>query len=505
MSLPVENPNQKDGTFGISRRRSRIEHRPTEFLNELRPEIESIREEYESNHDIKEKNEYYISSNELDNSGAPSFADVSNDSKIDNANMIPPKRSIALILVNSIMSDMSFGVALPTSPSYTEKLGGTDAFSGLVVGIPTLISLLMLYPMLKLATPKSAKGYTLYYRPMLVSVFAHSIGHLLYCMADQANWLYLILIGRMMNGIGFTMFLYHKKYTTDKLLVGPNRRTFLATLNILAQTLGFMAGPFLGGILAKGTKNLENRVWNQYTGGSWFMMYIWIIFGVFLVIFYKEVYPQDDRTVLEKPVDVEENTGPLSLKHIYLLSFLGLAAFVSYFNISGYQTSIPIYANNLYNYNAYQSGNFISLAALVISPFVFLSTFLSRWLEDRHIMLIGFMIGIIALVLHLVLDALHRIPVQAYFVFFSIMMFGFSIGSAPLVSLASKQMKPKYHVLSSVLFQVGLSLSNTVGAICGGAIYSMTTVGFIGLCIGLSVVAFLQSLTLWNSMKLKLH
>ncbi|CAA21054.1 transmembrane transporter [Schizosaccharomyces pombe] len=415
----------------------------------------------------------------------------------------PPKRSIAFVLLNSILSDMSMSTALPISAAYTEILGGTDAFSGLVIGIPTMISLVCLYPMLRFANPKSANGYTLYFRPLIVSCISQIIGHLLYSLAYRAQWLYLILIGRMCNGVGFTMFLYHKKYLTDKHFVGQNRSTFLATLNILAQTVGFMAGSFLGGLLAKACMHLTNPIWNQYTVGSWFMLFAWCIYGILLSIFFKEIRADGNDSSARKPENFNGQAVKLSYTHKFMLVFLSMVAFISYFNIAGYQASVPIYAKELYHYNAFQSGNFLSLSALVIAPLVFLSTFLSKWAEDRDMMLYGFILGILALVVHLVLDVLHKVRVQPYFVLYSAMQFGFSIGSAPLISLATKQLHPKYHILVGIIVQIGISAADTVGAICGGAIFDITTVGFIALNLGIAVLVFIQLLFLWNSIKTK--
>ncbi|EPY52739.1 MFS transporter [Schizosaccharomyces cryophilus OY26] len=415
----------------------------------------------------------------------------------------PPKRSIALILINNLMSEMSATTALPISAAYTQYLGGTDAFSGLVIGIPTLVSLVLMYPMLRFANPKSANGYTLYFRPMFTSCFAHIIGHLLYSLAYRAHWIYLILIGRMFNGIGFTMFLYHKKYLSDKEFVGRNKSTFLSTLNILAQTLGFMSGAFIGGTLAKASRNIHSPYWNEYTAGSWFMLIAWGVYMVFLKSFFIEILPENNRSVTHREGTSGEQTVRLSLIQKIFVSFLFLTAFVCYFTIMGYQTSIPIYAGRLYNYNAFQTGNFLALSSLVIAPFILLSTFLSKWLEDRQIMLLGVLIGIIALVLHLILDAVHKIPVQPYFLLYSVMSFGFSVGSAPLVSLSSKQLHPKFQILVSIVVQVGVSLADTVGAITGGAIYNITTIGFIAMNLGLAVLVFIELLCLWNSIKEK--
>lgn len=75
------------------------------------------------------------------------------------------------------------------------------------------------------------------------------LGHVLYALAYHANWLYLILIGRIVSGFGFTFWMYSKRYCSDHRIVGIRRRTTLAGWLVVGQALGFSLGPFVGGVL----------------------------------------------------------------------------------------------------------------------------------------------------------------------------------------------------------------------------------------------------------------
>ena len=44
---------------------------------------------------------------------------------------------------------ISFFIIVPSSSVYAEQLGGGETFSGLVIGIPTFVSALILMPLLK--------------------------------------------------------------------------------------------------------------------------------------------------------------------------------------------------------------------------------------------------------------------------------------------------------------------------------------------------------------------
>ena len=75
------------------------------------------------------------------------------------------------------------------------------------------------------------------------------LGHVLYALAYRADWLYLVLVGRVVSGCSFTFWMYSKRYCSDHRLVGVRRRTALAGWLVLGQGVGFSFGPFVGGLL----------------------------------------------------------------------------------------------------------------------------------------------------------------------------------------------------------------------------------------------------------------
>lgn len=88
-----------------------------------------------------------------------------------------------------------------------------------------------------------------YTRPLNFACGSSILGHVLYALAYKANWLYLILLGRMVSGLSFTFFMYSKRYCSDPRLVGIRRRTTLAGWLVVGQAIGFSFGPFIGGVL----------------------------------------------------------------------------------------------------------------------------------------------------------------------------------------------------------------------------------------------------------------
>jgi Zn-dependent protease len=141
-------------------------------------------------------------------------------------------------------SQISFFIIVSSSNLYAEHLGGDATFSGVVIGIPTVFAGLILLPM-----AKYDGGH--YMKPLHFVCATSILGHIFYAVAYRANWLYLILLGRIVSGFSFTGFMYTKRFCTDPLFVGTRRRTTLASYLVMGQGIGMSAGPFLGGLLYK--------------------------------------------------------------------------------------------------------------------------------------------------------------------------------------------------------------------------------------------------------------
>lgn len=166
---------------------------------------------------------------------------------------------------------------MSSSNDYAKYLGGDSTFSGIVIGIPTVFSGLALLPLMRYDHGKRARiihdifhdilrcllpigGYKL---PLHISCAASIVGHVLYASAYAANSLYMILVGRIVSGLAFSMWMYCKRYIGDARIVGVRRRTTLAAWLVFGQGCGMAAGPFFGGLLYK--VGFSNSIFNGYT------------------------------------------------------------------------------------------------------------------------------------------------------------------------------------------------------------------------------------------------
>ncbi|XP_024533708.1 uncharacterized MFS-type transporter C330.07c [Selaginella moellendorffii] len=159
---------------------------------------------------------------------------------------------------------------------------------GLTVGVVTLVSFILVIPLSKL--PKFKRKYS----PTLdLSSACLILGHIIYALADRTGVLYLVLVGRMINGIGLTGCFFLKRYCTDPCIVGVRRRTTCTSLLILAQTLGMVAGPIVGGFLAR--IPMKTALFNKNTLPGWFMAVVWSIYWLLTKVLFKDVTDTADQ------------------------------------------------------------------------------------------------------------------------------------------------------------------------------------------------------------------
>ena len=195
--------------------------------------------------------------------------------------------------------------------------------SGVTLGIPTVFAGLVLLPMMKydegkfwsicacspsyiaqknISYPSTSVVLRYVFSPLfldaIVTIAQAILGHILYALAYPTDFLYLILIGRIVNGFAFSGFMYNKKYCSDARMVGIRRRTTLGSWIVITQGLGMTLGPFAGGLLYK--VGFKNRIFNGYTSPGWIMAAVWAVFWVCAMKWYED--PDFD---LEEAVELQ--------------------------------------------------------------------------------------------------------------------------------------------------------------------------------------------------------
>lgn len=295
------------------------------------------------------------------------------------------------------------------------------------------------------------------------------LGSILYALAYRAKFLYLILFGRIVQGFGFTQWMYTKRYCSDPRLVGVRKRTTLAGWLVLGQGCGMSFGPFLGGLLYK--IGFPNTVFNGFTSPSWIMAFVWMAFWITATILFKDVPIQTTRAIelrsTEHPAEhsnnevdehavrysgqsVTQNSSlspddsySLSLRQWGVVLCMCWYSMTCFFILGAWESNIPVFSSSSVSslhWSPYTAGNFIALGGVVTLPFLMLNLLLARRVQDRHILALGSGIGLIGLLIAASIIATRNVNFGRFFTAWFFIALGFNLASTCTLSLLSKQL-----------------------------------------------------------------
>ncbi|KAJ7021098.1 membrane transporter [Mycena alexandri] len=417
---------------------------------------------------------------------------------------LPNWGSLVTMVGTNALLQFAFFVTVSSASLYAEYLGGSPVFSGLTIGIPAVFSGLALIPL----TRYDQGRYT---RPLQISYIAIIVGYILHAVAYKANFLYLILIGRIVAGLGFTGFMYMKRYCSDPRIIGIRRRTTLASWLVLTQAFGFSVGPFIGGLLYK--VGFSNDIFNGYTSTGWVTSVVTMVVAIAALYFFQDV-PDAHRIensvevgteatmaseVLEERLAISQLTGP----QWGVIASMCWSSMSCFFILGAWESNIPIFTARTLNYTPYAAGNFIALGGIATLPFLLVSIRYSPRFQDRITLATGSTIGVTGLVLMLILLATDRVVFGSFYVCWFLVALGFNLASTCTLSLLSKQLPNAWNARTSMAIQYSNYSGRVTGAVLGGAGVQMGMKNYIAVQLAVVGIGALLHATFWKQLKAK--
>lgn len=447
--------------------------------------------------------------------------DISPEMHGDDVELKLPKRSsLCIMLTMNILLQISFFIVVSSSAKYAEYLGGSPTFSGLIIGIPAVFGGLALIPM----TRFDKGGYAL---SLHAGCFSAILGHIVYATAYRSRFLYMILIGRCLNGISFTGFMYAKRYCTDHRIVGIRRRTTLASFLVIGQGLGMSLGPFLGGLLYK--IGFSSPTFNGYTSPGWVMAGVYVVFWVFVALYFEDVSqvtsaeslpmarpnntPDDDNGNSITPTTL--NTSVTRTSVAFLAQFTaeqwGVILCMCWFSMScffilgSWEANLPVFGANTPNlqWSPFSAGNFIALGGITSFPFLLANIFLARRTQDRNLLAFGSGLGLLGLLVFVSLLRSGKVDYVSLFVCWWAVALGFNLATTVTISLLSKQLSPEWNRWSSMAIQYSNYTGRVTGAVWGGSGVSVGMLHYVGLEIAIIGIGAVLFTMLWRNLKTK--
>ncbi|KAL4067328.1 major facilitator superfamily domain-containing protein [Scleroderma yunnanense] len=432
---------------------------------------------------------------------------------------LPKTASLSIMITMNILLQMSFFIIVSSSDKYGEFLGGSPTFSGLVIGIPTVFGGLALIPMTRLDKGKYALS-------LHVGCFSAILGHVMYAMAYRARFLYMVLIGRCLNGVSFTGFMYTKLYCTDPRIVGVRRRTTLASFLVIGQGIGMSLGPFLGGLLYK--VGFPNPIFNGYTSPGWVMAGVYVVFWVIIAFYFEDVPQVASAESLPmtgpKTPPIGNGSNPVTTtRHIPVIqtpmAFLsqftagqwGVILCTCWFSMScffilgSWEANLPVFGANTPNlrWSPNAAGNFIALGGITAFPFLLANIFLAKRTQDRKLLAFGSGLGLFGLLVFVSLLRSGKVNYGSLFVCWWAIALGFNLATTATISLLSKQLPPEWNRWSSMIIQYSNYTGRVTGAVWGGSGVSVGMLRYVGLEIAFVGIGAVLFTTLWRNLKTK--
>ncbi|KAJ7758657.1 major facilitator superfamily domain-containing protein [Mycena metata] len=432
---------------------------------------------------------------------AQSIQDTTTDPELLLANYT----SLFIVLLANALLQFSAYVTVSSASAYAAHLGGSTVFAGLTIGIPNVLSGLLLVPVMKIDQGR-------YTRPLWIACAALIVGNLLHAVAYRANFLYLILIGRLVSGIGYVGFMYVRRYCTDPRIVGVRRRTTLASWLVIGQIFGMSAGPFICGVLYK--VGFSNAVFNGFTSPGWITSSIWLLFTVAIALLFRDLpaplNPNTSEAIELGPMPLPTQPppapqdSPLTRRQYATIFTMCYASAACFFILGSFQFAIPIYTAVEFGYSPYAAGNFIALGGIATLPFLLASVRYAPRFQDRVIHALGALLGLTGLLILLVVLAAGRNVFGSLFVCWVLVALGFNLASTCTLSLLSKQLPDvKWNRRSSMAIQYSNYLGDVTGAVFGGAAVQIGMKNYVGVLIAIVGLMGAMQIVLWRDLKAK--
>ncbi|XP_042459581.1 SPX domain-containing membrane protein OsI_21475-like isoform X2 [Zingiber officinale] len=180
-------------------------------------------------------------------------------------------------LVNTFLYMVNTYIIVPTADDYSMSLGAAATVCGIIIGSMAVAQVFS-------SVYFSAWSNKSYFRPLVFSSIVLFLGNTLYALAYDLNSLTILLIGRLLCGMGSARAV-NRRYISDCV---PNEIRMKASAGFVsASALGMACGPALAGLLQTNFK-LYLLTINQDTLPGWVMAFAWLAYLIWLWISFKE-------------------------------------------------------------------------------------------------------------------------------------------------------------------------------------------------------------------------
>eukprot|EP01016_Furgasonia_blochmanni_P057127 TRINITY_DN9862_c0_g3_i1.p1 TRINITY_DN9862_c0_g3~~TRINITY_DN9862_c0_g3_i1.p1 ORF type:complete len:709 (+),score=161.53 TRINITY_DN9862_c0_g3_i1:174-2300(+) len=188
-------------------------------------------------------------------------------------------KSLYLVYLQAMMYMLNYYAFFPTAGLYSKALGLQPQSAG-ILAAATPFGSVCGYFFYNLIT---AKSWRLAYKIAFVLI---TLGNFFYSIADEFGSISLLILGRLLIGVGGARVLARKYIAFN---IAEYAKTKYSSYFVLFSALGMTVGPGLALVLGFGPElELFGFLLHEYVYVSWIMFFGWIIFGVLFFKYFKE-------------------------------------------------------------------------------------------------------------------------------------------------------------------------------------------------------------------------
>ncbi len=241
---------------------------------------------------------------------------------------------------------MGFGLVLPPFIFVAQNFGASAMFAAFIVSTFAMGQFL--------ATPVWGRLSDRHGRkPILVlTMLGSAVAYGLMAIADMYANVWLLLASRFLTGLMAGNFAAATAYVAD--ITPPDKRAQGMGTVGGAVSLGFMAGPALGGLLAGDTAATATLYWPSVVA-----VIASLLTMVAIALFLTESLPPEKRLQREEPAESKPRSKPGSFGHIMrrpLLAPMVLMGFLVFFATTNFETTFPLWADAGFSWGPQQVG-----------------------------------------------------------------------------------------------------------------------------------------------------
>ncbi|GMH22728.1 hypothetical protein Nepgr_024571 [Nepenthes gracilis] len=202
--------------------------------------------------------------------------------------------SLLLNLASTFLYMVNTYIIVPTADDYSQSLGAAATVCGVVIGAMAIAQIFS-------SVYFSAWSNRSYFRPLIFSSILLFVGNILYALAYDFNSIWVLIIGRLLCGLGSARAV-NRRYISD--IVPLSIRMQASTGFVSASALGMACGPAVAGLLQTNFK-FYKLTFNQVTLPGWGMAAAWLLYILWLWISFRE--PSHDENQLNPQSTAESS------------------------------------------------------------------------------------------------------------------------------------------------------------------------------------------------------